>query len=78
MYIVFHIGSYLLQKLFNNMYINSIIIYQKSKFPFSCVSLVESVSRESDEIRLRLAKHRQSRVNKTYCFPRAQSISVDC
>ena len=26
--------------------------------------------------RLRLGKHRQSRVHKTYCFPRSQSISV--
>ena len=26
--------------------------------------------------RLRLWKHRQSRVHKTYCFPRSQSISV--
>ena len=25
---------------------------------------------------LRLGKHRQSRVHKTYCFPRSQSISV--
>ena len=31
---------------------NIIIIYQSSKFSFSCVSLVESVSREIDEIRL--------------------------
>ena len=30
----------------------NIIIYQSSKFSFSCVSLVESVSREIDEIRL--------------------------
>ena len=28
--------------------------------------------------RLRLGKHRQSRVHKTYCFPRSQSISVNC
>ena len=28
--------------------------------------------------RLRLGKHRQSRVHKTYCFPRSQSISVKC
>ena len=27
--------------------------------------------------RLRLGKHRQSRVHKTYCFPRSQSISVN-
>ena len=27
--------------------------------------------------RLRLGKHRQSRVYKTYCFPRSQSISVN-
>ena len=32
-------------------YVTINIIYQ-SKFPFSCLSLVESVSRESDEIRL--------------------------
>ena len=32
--------------------IMGIIIYQSSKFSFSCVSLVESVSREIDEIRL--------------------------
>ena len=28
--------------------------------------------------RLRLEKHRQSLVHKTYCFPRSQSISVNC
>ena len=28
--------------------------------------------------RLRLGKHRQSLVHKTYCFPRSQSISVNC
>ena len=28
--------------------------------------------------RLRLGKHRQSRVHKAYCFPRSQSISVNC
>ena len=27
--------------------------------------------------RLRLGKHRQSLVHKTYCFPRSQSISVN-
>ena len=27
--------------------------------------------------RLHLGKHRQSRVHKTYCFPRSQSISVN-
>ena len=27
---------------------------------------------------LRLRKHRQSLVHKTYCFPRSQSISVNC
>ena len=32
--------------------LNEFIIYQSSKFSFSCVSLVESVSREIDEIRL--------------------------
>ena len=32
--------------------ISGIIIYQSSKFSFSCVSLVESVPREIDEIRL--------------------------
>ena len=31
----------------------------------------------ADFPRLRLGKHRRSRIHKTYCFPRSQSISVN-
>ena len=36
-----------------------LIIYQSSKFSFSCVLLVESVSREIDEIKLSFASVRE-------------------
>ena len=42
-----------------------IIIYQSSKFSFSCVSLVESVSREIDEIRLS-PSHQRARETMHY------------
>ena len=109
----------------NNLYQSTltitIIIYQSSKFSFSCVSLVESLTREIVKIKLSpshqrgretmhyspvnnkkkitctvtrtrdlwtaetlaetrecflndIVKHRRSRVHKTYCFPRSQSI----
>ena len=45
--------------------LSCIIIYQYSKFPFSCVSLVESVSRESDEIRL-FPSHQREREATRY------------
>ena len=38
----------------------SIIIFQSSKFSFSCVSLVESVSRDIEEIRLSSSHQRTS------------------
>ena len=44
----------------NNIeYIIRIIIYQLSKFSFSCVSLVESLSREIDEIKLSPSHQRE-------------------
>ena len=36
-----------------------IIIYQSSKFSFSCVSLMESLSREIDEIKLSPSHQRE-------------------
>ena len=44
-----------LKRLFHNTY----YYIPMSKFPFSCVSLVESVSRESDEIRLSPSHQRE-------------------
>ena len=39
--------------------LNVVIIYQSSKFSFSCVSLVESLSREIDEIKLSPSHQRE-------------------
>ena len=41
------------------------LIYQSSKFSFSCFSLVESVSREIDEIRM-FSSHRRARETMHY------------
>ena len=40
------------------IYANFIIIYQSRKFFFSCVSLVESVSREIEEMKLSHSRQR--------------------
>ena len=57
----------------NNIFL--FIIYQSSKFSFSCVSLMESVSREIDEIRLSPSHQRAREIihysqnNKTITCP---------
>ena len=51
----------------------SIIIFQSSKFSFSCVSLVESVSRDIEEIRLS-SSHQRTSLGDNALFTGAPSL----
>ena len=62
----------------------TIIIYQWSKSLFSCVLLVESISRESDEIRLSPSQQREREIyhlltetegNSVFCGPETVDVS---
>ena len=57
--------KYLVNKALERKSIKELFIYQSSKFSFSCVSSVESVSREIDEIRLS-PSHQRARETMHY------------
>ena len=55
----FCVYCYIMQKVTLKMVISCYIIYQSSKLSFPCVLLVESVSREIDEIKLSPSHQRE-------------------
>ena len=72
---IFHVLSYevLFFRFFDSWYIIKYLLTETSGKQYVLYTALDCRCFP----RLRLGKHRQSRVHKTYCFPRSQSKSVN-